>query len=135
MTETFSEPEVFAVIRENVIERLSGEVLASGLPLNVWSGALAASMVVKSGNGTLFGISGINNKNAAQYIQIHDSSTVPADGAVPCIVITVPTVTNFSMSWVIPGRYFARGIVICNSSTLATKTIGSADCWFDAQYI
>ena len=32
------------------------------------------------------------------------------------------------------GREFESGLVICNSSTDATKTIGSADTFFDVQY-
>lgn len=122
-------------IKEGVIERLSGEILTSGLPLNNWSTALTNALLIKSGNGTLFGMSGFNNKGSAQFIQLHDSRDIPADGAIPVFILTVPTVANFSASWIIPGRYFNRGIVICNSSTAAAKTIGSADCWFDAQYI
>jgi len=59
---------------------------------------------------------------------------VPANGAVPVAVFTVATVANLAVNW-IPGRTFRRGIVICNSSTGPTLTIGAADCFFDAQYV
>jgi hypothetical protein len=113
---------------------LAGE-FEQGLPLNNHTTALANSLVVKSGAGMLFGISGFNNKVSAQFIQIFDTQTVPSNGAVPDVILTAPTVANFSMDWVFPGRFFRQGIVIVNSSTAATLTIGSADCWFDAQYI
>lgn len=118
-------------------ELLAGEFEASGVPLSATTNALAASLVVKSGAGLLFGISGFNNNAAAQFIQIFDAETLPADGAIPSVVIKAPanTTGNFSADWIFPGRFFSRGIVICNSSTAATKTIGAADCWFDAQYI
>ena len=113
----------------------AGEFESAGAPLNNHTLALANSLVVKSGAGLLFGISGFNNKNAAQFIQIFDAQSVPADGAIPDVILTVPTVANFSMDWIFPGRFFQQGIVIVNSSTAATKTIGSADCWIDAQYL
>lgn len=125
--------------RQNAVGRwvdvLAGEFEAPGIPLNSTSNALENSRIVKAGAGLLFGLSGFNNKGSAQFIQIFDSATVPADGVVPVVVLTVPTVANFSLDWVFPGRFFVRGIVITNSSTAATKTIGSADCWIDAQYI
>lgn len=114
--------------------RLFGEATSAGFPVNSTSQALESSRVVKSGAGTLFGVSGFNNKASAQFIQVFDLEKIPADGFVPVIVITVPTVANFSIAFGILGRSFARGIVLCNSSTLATKTLGAADCWFDAQY-
>ena len=33
------------------------------------------------------------------------------------------------------GRWFTIGCIVCNSSTQGSKTIGSADCLFDVQYI
>lgn len=116
-------------------ELIAGEFGNTGLPISASTSALSNQLTVKSGQGMLFGISGFNNNAAAQFIQIHDVQGVPADGAIPVVVITVPTVANFSMDWIFPGRYFRRGIYICNSSTAATKTIGSADCWIDAQFI
>ena len=98
------------------------------------SSALEASAVIKGSPGTLFSITGVNSKAAAQYIQIHDSATLPADTAVPKIVLKVAASENFYYELNEIGRYFENGIVACNSSTLATKTIGSTDCWFSAQY-
>lgn len=103
-------------------------------PTNATSAALEASRIAKATPGTLFGVSGFNNKSTAQYIQLHDSATLPADTAVPKVVQLVPALSPFSFDYGIYGRAFAAGIVACNSSTLATKTIGAADCWFDFQY-
>ena len=96
--------------------------------------AVAASGVIKNAAGTLYGLVGINNKASAQYIQIHNATAVPADTAVPLVVITVPATSNFSIDFGIFGLACATGICWSNSSTLATKTIGAADCWATANY-
>ena len=96
--------------------------------------ALAASLVVKDTRGTLYGLTGYNNKSSSQFIHIHDAASLPANGAVPAIIFDVPATSPFSLDYNV-GREFQIGIVISNSSTAATKTIGSADCWFDVQYI
>jgi len=95
---------------------------------------LATSGVVKASPGTLYGIVGINDSATAQYIQLHDATAVPADTAIPVVVITVPTKSNFSIDFGMYGMAFATGICWSNSSTLATKTIGAADCWLTAIY-
>lgn len=104
-------------------------------PSNATVAAYAASLVVKASAGTLFGLSGYNSKVSAQFIQLHDAAALPADTAVPVVVITVPAGANFAIDFGVYGRRFATGIVVTNSSTGPTKTIGAADCWFDAQYV
>ena len=106
----------------------------SPLPLNVHSQALAASIFVKSGQGALVGFTVFNSKAASQFIQVFDASSLPSDGAIPDAVFTVAQTANLPVQWV-PWRVFRVGCVICNSSTSSTKTIGSADCFFDVQYI
>lgn len=97
--------------------------------------AYAASLIIADRESTLYRVTGYNSKASAQFIQLHDSATLPADTAIPKVVITVAATSNFSFDFSINGRIFNNGIVICNSSTGPTKTIGSADCWFDAQVI
>ena len=104
------------------------------IPSNATTTALAAAILVKTSSGTLHSITGYSDSTSTQFIQVHDSTSLPADGTVPVVVFSVPAKSNFSFDLGEEGRYFTNGIVLCNSSTVAIKTIGSANCWFDVQY-
>ena len=108
---------------------------ASGAPSNATTTAYAASLVAKATAGVLYGLTGHNSKGSAQFIQLHDAASLPADAAVPKVVFSVAASTSFFVDFAEFGRAFTVGIVVCNSSTGPTKTIGSADCWFDVQYV
>ena len=113
------------------VDGLEALVTASS---NASTTAYAASLVVKASAGTLFGISGYNSLASTQFIQIHDAAALPSDNAVPKVVISVPASSNFSIDFGIYGRAFGTGIVVCNSTTGPTKTIGASNIWVDAQY-
>ena len=104
------------------------------LPLNHSCIALVASMVVKTGPGIVYGFTVTNTKAAAQYVLGFDAAALPADGAVPLFAKSMPANDAVGFNW-LPGRTFGTGLVLCNSSTQGTKTIGSADCLFDCQFI
>lgn len=101
---------------------------------NASTTAYATNLVIKASAGTLYGLSGYNSKATGQFIQLHDAASLPADTAVPKIVIYVQPSSPFSIDFGARGRAFGAGMVICNSSTGPTKTVGSADIWVDAQY-
>lgn len=111
------------------------ELHAAGLPLNARSNVYENARLVKAGPGFLFGFTVYNSKGSGQFIQVFDSATLPAEGAVPEVFYDIATVVAKGVQWLPLGRTFQRGIYLVNSSTGPTKTIGSADCWFDAQYV
>lgn len=98
---------------------------------NINTSAYATSLVVKASAGKCFDIRGYNSLASAQFVQVHDAASLPADTAVPEEVVSVPASSNFSITFP-EGKTFSTGIVVCNSSTGPTKTIGAADLWISA---
>lgn len=111
------------------------ELHATGLPLNSRSNVYENARRAKSGPGLLFGFSAYNSKNAAQFIQVFDKQDAPASGDVPDAVFTVATIAHLAVSYIFPGRFHKYGIWVVNSSTGPTYTAGSADTFFDVQYV
>ncbi len=117
--------------------------LLTFLLLCAWTAAIAdptaagsttyeASHVFKASPGRLIWLTVYNSKGTAQFVQIFNSATVPADTAVPLATFTVAA--SSSLTIILPARGLpcTTGISVSNSSTGPTKTIGSADCFFTA---
>jgi hypothetical protein len=121
------------------IERSLRDLIAVCTPVELeqhssTSNALEASRIVAAGQTRLWGFSGTNTKASAQFILAFDAVGIPANGAIPKFVMSAAASSDFWVSWTPSYRKFNDGVVLCNSSTSSTLTIGSADCWFDAQY-
>lgn len=125
--------EGYASVGEQEQAAFGGAQL-EGYPLSASSLALQQQFLVTSGPARLFGFQVYSNKAAAQFIQLFDSQTAPGSGAVPVAVYTIGSTANLPVAYPWPGRWFTRGIWLANSSTAATQTAGSADCYFDVQY-
>lgn len=110
------------------------ELEVSSPPENFAPGGLASSIVLP-GNIVVYGFTVYSSKASAQYVNVFDAQTLPADTAVPLFSWPVSAHNGIGFSWPVNGRRFKSGLVICNSSTDATKTIGSADCFFDVQWV
>ncbi len=102
-------------------------------PLNFSTGVLASSVVVP-GRIVVYGFTAYSSKASAQWIQVFDANAVPAESSVPLFVWNLATHSGVGFAWQPNGRQFQTGLVLCNSSTEATKTLGSADCFFDVQF-
>lgn len=102
-------------------------------PISDAPGKLAASYVA-TGYLRVYGFNVYNSQATAQWLLMFDSSTLPADTAVPLLAFNMSGQQLTGVYFGRMGRLFRRGIVLCNSSTDTTKTIGSANCFFDVEY-
>ena len=114
----------------NSIGTVTQNMGAAGGASLVTSSVYEASHVLKGSAGTLLSLVGYNS-GPAQFIQLYNSATLPADAVAPAYTFAVPATSNFSLDAPI-GIPFTTGIVVGNSSTGPTKTIGGADCYFSA---
>lgn len=94
------------------------------------SAALEASHVVKDSKGMLHSLTFTNTNAAARYLQVFDANALPADSTVPAITIQVAAGATINLNYDMAPLPFQSGIVVCNSSTAGTKTIGAADSHF-----
>lgn len=96
--------------------------------------AAANSLIVKASAGKLYKLH-IQNGATAQFFQVSNTTTVPADATVPIHVFRLAASEFLEIDFTAFGNHFATGITVCNSTTLATKTIGAADSWITAQFL
>jgi len=101
-------------------------------PLNFSTGKLANSVIVP-GRVLVYGFTVYSTKASAQFLNIFDSNTVPVDTSVPLFSMQIAANAGVGFQF-FPCRQFQTGLCITNSSTDATKTIGSVDCFFDVQF-
>ncbi len=100
------------------------------------STAYANNIIIKASPGVLYNLTGYNSKTSSQFILLLNATTVLGNGnATSFPALNVPAGQTFSLDFGGKfGRFFSTGMVIVNSSTANSITIGSADCWFDALY-
>ena len=104
------------------------------VPFNYSSAVAETRCRPKAGAAYLFGFTVTNSNAAARFIQVFDADTFPANGAVPQVCVSCPTVADKEMLW-LPPRRMDRGIVICSSTTQLTLTLGAAEFLFDVQFV
>lgn len=130
----FSNPPQNGESAETYLGRLA--VATLGASPTTMSTALEASRIIKAAPGNLLSLTVYNSNPSNQFILLLNATTLTANGAVPLIYPSIPIAANSILVLNLPHPIIASiGIVVCNSSTGGfTKTIGSADCVFHAQY-
>ncbi len=90
--------------------------------------------IVVPGRIVVYGWTVYSTRSSVQYLNVFDANAIPADTAVPLFSWPLAANAGAGFGFTPRGRQFQTGLVLCNSSTDATKTIGSADCFFDVQF-
>lgn len=140
---TFGTASVAGTISANIISPnplpvvlpVGSQLVQGTILTNASSNAYSSNLVVKTTAGILFKLSCYSSNAAQQWIQIHDAVALPANGSVPKFTMPIALNSDLFVDWNIFGRNFVNGIIVSNSTTGPTLTIGAADCFFDVQYL
>lgn len=119
--------------RIGVLTLLCRQIQEGGTETAMSDGAYGNSLIVKDSPGTLYRVFGYNS-GPAQFIQVHNTVAVPANGVAPVTFFAVPAASNFDFNLGPLGLDLSTGIVLTNSTTGPTLTIGAANVWFNARY-
>lgn len=111
----------------------SEDPYATDSPQSAFPAGLASSFLVP-GQVRVYGFVVYSSLAAAQWIQYFDRDTLPADTSVPVIALPIAAKNQLSAYFGPMGRVFHQGLVLCNSTTDTTKTLGAVNCFFDVQY-
>lgn len=94
----------------------------------VFSSVLENQHTIATNGGRLLQLK-VSNTGPTQFIQLHDKAGAVVNGDVPLYVFPIPAMGTAFLSEI----GFVNGIVVCNSTTAATATLGGANCWFYAE--
>lgn len=106
----------------------------SGGILTASTTAYATNLVVKASAGALYSLTGYNSQNQVRFIQIHNTTSLPADTSVPIVMFAVPAQSSFAWSADGFGQAFSTGITVASSTTGPTLTVSGATMWVSATY-
>lgn len=81
----------------------------------------ASQLVAKASAGNLLELWGFNDEASVVYVQLHNASSLPSNGATPLEVLRVPAGGSFSFAPSAP-LSFTTGLVIVASSARDTLT-------------
>lgn len=102
-------------------------------PLNFNLGRLTNSIVL-SQPCNVEGFQCYSTNAAQQWIFVFDANALPGNGTVPSFAFQIPATGPASAYFGSRGRVFQEGLVIANSTSGSTFTIGANDCTIDVQY-
>jgi hypothetical protein len=112
---------------------LAADRVATMIVPNAPGTSLVASRVISTRSCKLYAVIVLNTSASLQYVQIHETTSLPANGVapkIPSIPVSPGSVVMIDVGGTVGLDLDA--LTICNSSTAATKTIGSADCMISA---
>jgi hypothetical protein len=89
----------------------------------VTSGATLVNAVIYPYPCTVHAIHVSHVAGAAGWIQLHNSATVPEEGAVPLYSHAVAANSDADIEGTGYPFYFSEGVYICESDTIPTKTL------------
>lgn len=98
-------------------------------------GSGVVNQVIIPGLLRVYGLTAASTNAASQYVLVFEGRTLPADGVAPLFFVPVAANATDGISWGTNGRIFRSGLILCTSSTNATKTLNTTgDTFFDVQY-
>ena len=94
------------------------------------SSVAEASHIIKGFSAVVRAVMMYNGNASTRTFQMFSSGVVPVDATVPDWLFPVVPGTLSGYDFGVDGIVLSSGVTVCNSTTIPTKTLGSADSYF-----